>query len=59
MVIVTQYPDITVDGRRVKLKAAQTALAEKYGQRIKGAVLYKYKSSLNKSKLEKVMDSIW
>ena len=59
VIIVTQYPDITLDGKRVRLKAAQSALARKYGQKIIGAVLYKYKSSMNRSKLKSVLDTVW
>ncbi|MBM1690783.1 response regulator [Sulfitobacter geojensis] len=59
VIIVTQYPDIALDGRRVKLKAAQAALSKKYNQDIKGAVAYKYKSSANRTKMKNILDRIW
>lgn len=59
IVIVTQYPDITLDGKRVKLNSARSALEKKYGQSIEGAVLYKYRSSVNRQKIKGVVDLIW
>lgn len=59
IIIVTQYPDISVGGKRIKLKAAQSVLAAKYQQNIRGAVLYKYKSALNRAKIKTIMESIW
>lgn len=59
VIIVTQYPDISLDGKRMKLKAAQAALTKKYNQDIRGAVLYKYKSSANRSKMKNILDKIW
>lgn len=59
VVIVTQYPDISIGGKRVKLKAAKLALEKKYSQEIKGTVLYKYKSTLNRPKLKMIVDGIW
>ncbi|PRZ45613.1 response regulator [Tritonibacter scottomollicae] len=59
VVIVTQYPDISLGGKRIKLKAAKTTLEKKYGQKVRGTVLYKYKSSLNRSKIKTIVDSIW
>lgn len=59
IIIVTQYPDISVNGKRVKLRAAPLALSKKYGQEILGAVLYKYKSDLNRSKLQNIVGRVW
>ena len=59
VVIVTQYPDILLEGKRVKLKQAQPALASKYNQNIAGAMLYKYKSTLNRQKLKNILDTTW
>lgn len=59
IIIVTQYPDVSLDGKRIKLKAAQSALTKKYKQDIRGAVLYKYKSSSNRSKIKNILDKIW
>lgn len=59
IIIVTQYPDVYLDGKRIRLRAAQAALSKKYDQDIRGAVLYKYKSSANRSKLKSILDKIW
>ena len=59
VVIVTQYPDISIGGKRVKLKAAQSVLEKKYGQIVRGTVLYKYKSTLNGPKIKTIVDAIW
>lgn len=59
VVIVTQYPDISLEGKRVKLRFAQNALAKKYNQKIAGALLYKYKSSQNGPKLKSIIEAAW
>ncbi|MCS6622467.1 response regulator [Roseibacterium beibuensis] len=55
IIIVTQYPDILLSGRRVKIAKAQLALEKKYRQKIIGAVLYKYRSPTNRSKIETLL----
>ncbi|WP_460272478.1 response regulator [Celeribacter sp. ULVN23_4] len=55
VMIVTQYPDIFLGGRRVKIGKAQIALKKMYGQEVVGAVLYKYKSPLNRTKIEHLL----
>jgi CheY-like chemotaxis protein len=59
IVIVTQYPDILVDGRREKLSSARKLLSRKYDQNIAGALLYKYKSNTNRTKLREILDVVW
>lgn len=59
IIIVTQHPEISIGGKRMKLKEAQVALKKKYNQDIKGAVLYRYKSSSNHQKLRKILDTVW
>lgn len=58
IIIVTQYPDILLGGRRVKIGKAQFALEKKYKQDIVGAVLYKYKSPMNRSKMEVLLRQV-
>ena len=59
IVIVTQYPDIEIEGKRTKLKVATSSLSKKYGQNIAGALLYKYRSNLNRMKLKDVLGKLW
>ncbi len=42
IIIVTQYPDILIDGRRIKLGNVNKVLTNKYGQSVLGAILYSY-----------------
>lgn len=55
ILIVTQYPDIFLSGRRVKIGKAQFSLEKMYGQEVVGAMLYKYKSPMNRSKIENLL----
>lgn len=59
VVIVTQYPYINLDGKRMKLNAARSALEKKYGQLVARPVLYKYRSSSNRQKIKGVVDFVW
>ncbi|WP_186442296.1 response regulator [Methylorubrum populi] len=45
IIIVTQYPEIIVDGRKVKLNQAGRVLSSKYEQNVLGAVLYSYSTA--------------
>lgn len=58
VLIVTQHPDIMVSGKKVKLKTASKVLSKQYGQNVVGAVLYRYKSPLNRPKIKKIMDEV-
>jgi CheY-like chemotaxis protein len=51
VIIITQYPDINVGGKRLKLGEAPKILSKRYQQDVIGAVLYKYKSRSNSVKL--------
>lgn len=51
IIIITQYPDITFGGKRLKLADAPKVLSQRYNQEIVGSVLYKYRSPSNHSKL--------
>ncbi len=59
IIIVTQHPEVSIGGKRMKLKAAQVVLRKKYQQDIKGAVLYRYKSLSNRQKLRRILDTVW
>lgn len=52
VIIVTQYPDFYIGGKKVKLKDSSRIISEKYNQNVIGAVLYHYKS---KSTLQRIM----
>lgn len=58
VIIITQYPDVTVGGKRLKLNEAPRVLSKRYGQDIIGAVLYKYKSPSNSVKLTNLLRMI-
>ena len=51
VIIITQYPEITVGGKRFKLGLAADMLSKRYDQNVIGGVLYKYKSPSNKINL--------
>lgn len=51
IVIITQYPDITIGGKRIKLNEAAGVLSRRYDQDVIGGILYKYKSPANAIKL--------
>jgi len=51
IIIITQYPDITFGGQRLKLSEAPKVLSQRYGQDVVGSVLYKYRSPSNHTKL--------
>ncbi len=55
VIIITQYPEITVGGKRLKLGSASDALSKRYNQQIVGGVVYKYKSPSNSSKLRTLL----
>lgn len=58
IIVITQYPDITFGGRRVKLADAPKVLSQRYDQDVIGSVLYKYKSPLNKAKITSILKSV-
>lgn len=58
VIIITQYPDITVGGQRMKLQEAAVALSRRYEQDVVGAVLYKYKSPTNSGKLSALLKGL-
>lgn len=55
IIIITQYPDIAVGGRRLKLSEAPGVLSRRYEQDVIGAVLYRYRSPSNNAKLKTIL----
>jgi len=55
IIIITQYPEITVGGKRLKLSEAAGVLSKRYTQDVIGAILYRYRSPSNKSKLTNLL----
>lgn len=45
IIIVTQYPEIIIDGVKIRLNQAGKVLSAKYGQNVLGAVLYSYSTA--------------
>jgi len=44
IIIVTQYPDIILNGEKIRLEKAPKIISKKYKQNVLGAVLYSFKS---------------
>lgn len=55
IIIVTQYPDFYIGGKKVKLKDSPKIIREKYNQIILGAVLYHYKSIATQQKIISIL----
>jgi CheY-like chemotaxis protein len=55
IIIITQYPEITIGGKRVKLSKAAGLLSERYGQEVIGGILYQYRSPSNQTKLTNLL----
>lgn len=55
IIIVTQYPDFYIGGKKVKLKDSPTIICEKYNQNVLGAVLYHYKSMATRQKIISIL----
>ena len=58
IVIITQYPEITVGGKRLKLSKAPAVLSERYSQNVIGGVLYKYRSPSNNVRLTTLLKTL-
>jgi len=58
VIIITQYPEITVAGKRLKISAASDILSKRYDQKVLGGVLYKYKSPGNGMKLKSILKRV-
>ena len=51
IIIITQYPDITVGGKVIKLASAAKILSDRYEQNVIGGIIYKYRSPSNNIRL--------
>lgn len=58
IIIITQYPQVTVGGRQLDLAKAAQALAVRYDQDIIGSVIYKYGSTSYVSKLAALLKRV-
>lgn len=58
VIIITQHPEISIGGKRVKLAAAAPLLSRRYAQNVVGGILYKYKSPANQTRLTALLRSI-
>ncbi len=58
IIIITQYPDITVGGIRLKLASAAGVLSQRYEQNVVGGIIYKYRSPSNNIKLMSLLKKI-
>lgn len=51
ILIITQYPDFYISGKKVKLKDSAKIILDRYNQKVIGSILYTYKS---KSTIQKI-----
>lgn len=58
IIIVTQFPDFYVGGKKIKLKNSAKIINDKYGQNVIGAILYNYKSKVTLQKITAVLRAI-
>lgn len=58
VIIVTQYPDFYIGGTKVKLKDSPKIIADKYNQKIIGAILYHYKSDVTLRKITNLLKGL-
>jgi CheY-like chemotaxis protein len=58
IIIITQYPDIAVGGEKLKLAAAPVVLSKRYNQNVIGAIIYKYRSPSNSTRLVSLLKKI-
>jgi CheY-like chemotaxis protein len=55
IVIVTQYGDFYLGGKKIKLRDSAKIIQERYNQKIVGAVLYHYKSKPTLQKVRSIL----
>lgn len=58
IIIITQYPDIALDGKRLKLASAAAVLSQRYEQNVIGGILYKYRSPSNSIRLTALLKKV-
>lgn len=55
IIIVTQYPDIILDGTKIKLSRVSKVINEKYNQQVVSSILYSYKNKQWESAFENAL----
>jgi len=58
IVIITQYPDFSIGGVKVKLKDSKDLILSRYGQVVVGTVLYHYKTPSTIDKLASILKRV-
>lgn len=58
IIIVTQYPDFYIGGKKIKLRDSPQIINEKYNQTVIGAILYHYKSQPTLQKIKKLLRNL-
>ena len=58
VVIVSQYPDVEIDGKFVALERSAEALSTRYGVRVIGAVVYDFRDKAWVTQLQEVMSTL-
>lgn len=56
-VVVTQYPDIEVDGHEVALDNAPRVLSQKFGVQVLGCLLYEFDDDSWREPLQNIMET--
>lgn len=57
IIVVTQYPEITVSGERLKLSQVSKVVSKRYGQNVLGAVLYSFKTPEWEANFDRLLES--
>ena len=57
IIVVTQYPEITIGGERVKLSQISKVVSKRYGQRVLGAVLYSFKTPEWEASFDRLLEA--
>jgi CheY-like chemotaxis protein len=55
IIIITQYPNFSIGGIKVKIKNSKDQIFSRYGQDVVGTVLYQYKSPSVMDKLGSIL----
>lgn len=58
IIVVTQYPDIFINGDKIRLSSMPKVISAKYGQNIVGAILYSYNDKAWEKAFDAVVDRI-
>jgi CheY-like chemotaxis protein len=58
-VIVTQYPDIELDGEDIPLSVARRALQSRFGTNVKACILYEFDGDAWRAPLRECLRTAW